>query len=662
MANPFNENASAISQASGSFKATPTAPVQATNRFQPLIDSMLRATGAKVQGNAQANAELAAQQGSIDIASGEIAIADIQSSKHTTAAYRKGAAVAAEQFETTKALNGFYDVLATDDGRSMDPATFDASYKELMSNVNTGDSSLDNVIRNNIVNNYKDISEFHTKQHRDWAEEDNYAKNTARGQEGLKFVDNMFKNGEFVESDYPEMINDVLINLDRSMPTADSKRAMFSVLSDEAYKNDNPVQAETIRSYLADNDINFTPRQLASNEQARRSHEARSNKRTKAETDLHSGMSKLTQGLSSALTVAETHEVVQHQLSAVTVDIADRQARGEDVSLPEELMLARADMAREGVYDTQYGKQQAANLSPTFYTGGNLTQLQQSSNDRKRLAVDEMTGFAENVQWDASTLANMFGEAAVKELLLIDTAKAGNVRDTETVLDAQARERDRQTGTRQGGAQRLPVDVKATALAVEAVFESNFLQKAFRFLLPYGNTMADSLNGFDRPAGDNDKQLAHRYINDAAMEAQFRNPQLTAGDATASAALDVMNNSVMIGENEGMLYARGRNITAEIGATDATAASDIVVKMAKELMLDLPKDVAAYYEFSPVTNSVIVEISHPSIQHTIDLNLPLQSISNRVKADAKAKADRSTVLSQSGGGTGTLYNPDDLSI
>ena len=247
-------------------------------------------------------------------------------------------------------------------------------------------------------------------------------------------------------------------------------------------------------------------------------------------------------------------------------------------------------------------------------------------------------------------------------MLLIDTAKAGNVRDTETVLDAQARERDRQTGTRQGGAQRLPVDVKATALAVEAVFESNFLQKAFSFLLPYGNTMADSLNGFDRPAGDNDKQLAHRYINDAAMEAQFRNPQLTAGDATASAALDVMNNSVMIGENEGMLYARGRNITAEIGATDATAASEIVVKMAKELMLDLPKDVAAYYEFSPVTNSVIVEISHPSIQHTIDLNLPLQSISNRVKADAKAKADRSTVLSQSGGGTGTLYNPDDLSI
>ncbi len=662
MANPFDESASAISQASGSFKATPVAPVQSVNRFQPLIDSIARAAGVKVQANAQANAELAAQQGSIDVFSGEIAIKDIQSAKHTTAAYRKGAAVAAEQFETTKALNGFYEVLATDDGRSMDPATFDASYKELMTNVNTGDSSLDNVIRNNIVNNYKDISEFHTKQHRDWAEEDNYAKNTARGQEGLKFVDNLFENGEFEDDFYPEMINEVLVNLDRSMPTDDSKRAMFSVLSDEAYKNDNPVQAETIMNYLSDNDINFTPRQLASNEQARRSHEARANKRTKAETDLHSGMSKLTRGLSSALNAAEVHEVVQHQLSAVTVDVADRQSRGEDVSLQEELMLARADMAREGVYDAQYGKQQAANLSPTFYTGGNLTQLQQSSNDRKRLAVDEMTGFAENVQWDASTLANMFGESAVKELLLIDTAKAGNVRDTETVLDAQARERDRQTGTRQGGAQRLPVDVTATTEAVEAVFESNFLQRAFRFFLPYGNTMADSLNGFDRPAGDNDKQLAHRYINDAAMEAQFRNPQLTPADATASAALDVMNNSVMIGENEGMLYARGRNITAEIGATDATAASEIVVTMAKELMLDLPKDVAAYYEFSPVTNSVIVEISHPSIQHTIDLNLPLQSISDRVKADAKAKADRSIVLSQSGGGTGTLYNPDDLNI
>jgi hypothetical protein len=647
MSNPFDSQATAVSSTAGSFQTSTRRAAPTINKFQGLINSVARVAGVKTEATAAKNAQLNQQQGAIDVMSGEIAITDFNDNEFTTAAYRTGAKMATEQLESTSALNNMYDFLNTDEGRATSPTEFKGEFSKFLGAIDTGDASMDNLIRNNMVNNYKEIATFNSDQYRKWSEEDNHNKNTARALEGMKMVDRSFANSESPDESYPEFVNLLLEEVNAAAPSNDSRNSTYAFLIDEMYKNDNISGAEAIEAYAQENTIHGTTNQQISNQNNRRAAESRRDRISAKQSDFNNGIAKVTAGNTADLTDSETRELVSYELQHVGQDVTARQARGEDITMAEELTKTRAKMAIDGVYDTLHGKQMSADVASTFFIGDNLSTQEQASNDRKRLAVNDMASFADAVAWDNATLEGMYGKAGVTELLALEIAKAGSTRDIETVLTDQARARDRESGTRAGGAKRLPIDTAATTEMVEQAFESNFLQAAFRFIVPYGNTMADSMNGFDKPAGEQDKRLAHQYINDAAIDAQLQNPGLSMEDAVATATQQVMTSSLMIGEDEGMLFARGRNLVAEIGAETSETAVTAITTLTEEQLVDFPADTSTYYEFNPNLNAVVIEVNHPSVQFSTDIIIPMADIRKRVKANKLAAINDTTSKYQS---------------
>mgnify|MGYP003637063960 CR=1 FL=1 len=650
MSNPFDSQATAVSSTAGSFQTSTRRAAPTVNKFQGLINSVARVAGVKTEATAAKNAQLNQQQGAIDVMSGEIAITDFNDNEFTTAAYRTGAKMATEQLESTSALNNMYDFLNTDEGRATSPTEFKGEFSKFLGEIDTGDASMDNLIRNNMVNNYKDIATFNSDQYRKWSEEDNHNKNTARAREGMKMVDRSFVNSGVPAEDYAGFVNTLLDEVIAAAPSNDSRNSTIHYLIDEMYKEGNISGAEAMVEYQSTNGMFGTPNQQLSNQNNRRAAERSRDRLETQQTTLQTGVSKVMAGNTADLTPEESKELVQYELLHVGQDVTARQERGEDITMAEELNKARAKMAIDGVYDVVHGKQMSADIASTFFIGDKLSTQEQASNDRKRLAVADMVNFAQEVAWDNSTLEGMYGKAGVTELLALEIAKAGSTRDIETVLTDQARLRDRETGTRAGGAKRLPIDTTATTAMVEQAFESNFIQSAFRFLMPYGNTMSDAMNGFDRPAGDNDKRLAHQYINDAAIDAQLQNPGLSMEDAVATATQQVMTSSLMIGEDEGMLFARGRNLVGEMTqngtADDATTA---ITALTKEQLVDFPADSSTYYEFNPNLNAVVIEVNHPNVEFSTDIIIPMAEIQARTKYNKSPEGIEAALMEENKG-------------
>jgi len=649
MSNPFDSQATAVSSTAGSFQTSVQQTAPAANKFQGLLDSVSRVAGVELQKSSAANAQLEQQQGALDIMSGDIAISDFNNNEFTTAAYRAGAKVATEQLESTTAINNMYDFLNTDEGRSTSPDDFKGEFSKFLTDVDTGDASMDNLIRNNLVNNYKEIATFNSDQYRKWAEEDNHNKNTARALVGMDMVDRSFVNSELPPEKYPEFVHLLLDEVNAAAPSNDSRNSTYAFLIDELYKNDNISGAQAIEAYAQENTIHGTTNQQISNQNNRRAAEGRRNILTKQQTDFNNGILKLSKGDTEDLEPDEMRELVSAQLLDVGKDVTARQERGEDVTLADEILTARADLAIGGIYDKRHGKQMSADMASTFFIGDKLSTHEQASNNRKRLAVEDIFNFSQKVAGDEATLTSVYGAAGVKEYLALDIAKAGGTLDIETVLTNQARDRDIAAGQRAGGMKRRAIDTTAITTMVEQAFDSNFVQAAFRWAVPYGHTMADAMNGFDRPAGDTDKNIAHQYINDEAIDAMLTNQGLSTIDAVAEATQSVMAASLMMGEDEGILYARGRNLIAEIGADGAAPAVDAITTLTEEQLVNFPDDTDIHYEFNPSRNAVVVEVNHPNVEFSTDIIIPMADIQERVKYNQSPEGIEAALMEQNQG-------------
>ncbi len=232
MTSPFDTNAQPVSQRSGSFQTTQAAPVDTTNRFTKLLNSVSKYVGAGVTEHMQKRSAELQAQGSIDIAAGNVKIADLQENEFTTEAYQRGAQVMAAKGTAADAITKYHDSLNDEEVQRMNPEQMKVHLQELVAGLSgdtgTGDDEVDQMVMQQVAAQVPELLAKHTELHRKRVEEDSYLEGHNYTDKGLRQITAQVNNGSITEEQAKDLKLDVYNSAMEYMFTEDQKKALLS--------------------------------------------------------------------------------------------------------------------------------------------------------------------------------------------------------------------------------------------------------------------------------------------------------------------------------------------------------------------------------------------------------------------------------------------------